>query len=273
MITLKLPGAFSPGLLRYMKKLDIIFALPPAIFLIVSLLASCQKGEDLPGSGYGQIMVKSTFSEGADTLLIWVDDVIKDTLSLEKPETLRPIILASGERKYRLTKLKDRSVLYEASLDIQAGRTTTPPPFLYDGTSALFDDLETKPAKDSLLVRFVNLNSSLPDLVNIKIILVNDETGESFFIKSLENIQKTGFGKFAQLPNPSLITQGASRFTVDIYDSASDEVVRTGIPLTFTEPGTDFTRDFIPNFVSSLAIKAGSRGRIVISPVFGRLAN
>lgn len=236
-------------------------------FITVFFFA-CKKGEDLPGKAYGRITATSTFTADAGPLLVLVDGIVKDTLSFEKQSLTKPIISEVGEKKYSLIKLSDRSVLYENTLNIQTGKTTSAAPFLYDGLIALFDDLTAKPEKDSLLIRFVNLVPTLPDLVDLKINLTDDDTGIKYYIKTVKGVGKKDFSTFVQLPNPIKITSGASRYSVDIYDAVTGENKGTDRFFNFTTQSG--TASFIANVVSSFALKPGSRGRISVESVFQR---
>lgn len=247
-----------------MKKFNLLFIL---FCFITVFFPACKKGEDLPGKAYGQISATSTFTADAGPLLVMVDGIVKDTLSFEK-QSLTSIISEVGEKKYSLVKLADRSVLYENTLSIQAGKTTSAPPFLYDGVIALFDDLTSRPEKDSLLIRFVNLVPALPDVVDLKINLTDDDTGMKYDIKTLKGVGKDEFSEFVQLPNPVKITAGTSRYSIDIFDAVTGENKGTDRFLDFTtESGT---ASFVANVVASFALKPAARGRVSVESVFQR---
>ena len=251
-----------------MKKLNLLFTLTAQFCLLTVFFSACEKGDNIPGKAYGQITVSSTFSDAAEPLLVVIDGVVKDTLSLEKSTLTRPIISEIGEKKYQLIKLSDQSILYESTLTVQAGKITSPPPFLYDGVTALFDDLTAKPAKDSLLIRFVNLAATLPDVVDLNINVSETGTGTMRAVKTLKGVGKKDFSQFIQLPDPaSLIApeavQYGAQYMIDISDASTGEVLATNRTITFNA-------GYPSNGVMSVALKLGARNRINVTTVFER---
>lgn len=177
------------------------------IFLFTStiVLTACQKGKELESPGFGSLTVISSFSADASPLLVQIDGKTEDTLTTDKP-SINGFPIKEGERHLVFINLTNKKVITDTTIKIERQKTFTLPTFLYTGTGALFDDLTAKPEAGSMLVRFVNTDPTLPNVMDIEISLW-DFGGTRYPVTSkiLKGIGKDKFGSFIQLPNPSKV--------------------------------------------------------------------
>lgn len=247
--------------------------------LLSGLFYACKKGENLPGAAYGKIGVTSTFSGTATPLLIQVDGVTKDTLSFEKQSLSDGIVTPVGARKYTLMKLADRSVLYETDLNIEVGKTTPAPNFLYDGVTALFDDsMSAKPTKDSMLVRFINQVPNFPVLIDLEIRATILGQPTSVLVKAIKGVNKEKFSDFVQLPNPEnilAVPPGENAiFIIVATDPANNNAVLMSLQSNNHARiyGVGGAESFTANGILSIGIQPPSRRQHLAVNIFGRVA-
>ena len=199
---------------------------------VIVLSASCSKGEDIPGVGYGSVSFSptSTFS-ASDSLIITIDDESRDTLTPAKPGTASAILLKAGEHHLALLNKNTKQAIVDTIVRILPGKEFIMANFLYTGTAALFNDndLSRKPEKDSLLVRFVTLDPTLPDVMNIDILVYYTLGGtQTALVKKMSGITKKQFSDYIQLPDPnSLVPAGAknTRYVLEGYNAANEKVM------------------------------------------------
>lgn len=239
------------------------------VFSSIYFLFGCQKGENILGSGYGKLDIKATISNGSSPILVQLDEKTIDTISENKSEIFG-IVIKEGQVNFKLLKEDDKQILIEVPINIQAGKTTVAPPMLFDGKTALFDDLTTKPEKDSLILRFINLNQKISEVIDIKIYVINEETGEQILVKDIKEIKRDKFSNFVQLPSPKFYfpTSDQTNYNIAILDSSNGNIIRQNAILTFRGSTTYF-----PNFIASFAIVTGGRGGNIPTPslVFERI--
>ncbi|RXK83334.1 hypothetical protein [Filimonas effusa] len=218
-----------------MKPLNITSAfviLVVKLSAVIVLSSSCSKGEDLLGVGYGSVSFSptSTFS-APGSLLVKIDGETRDTLTPVKPGTANAILLKAGEHKISLVNENSKQAITDTVVHIQPGKEFIMANFLYTGTAALFNDndLSHKPDKDSLLVRFVTLDATLPDVMNIDILVYYTLGGtQTALVKKMPGVSKQQFSNYIQLPDPnSLVPAGAknTRYVLEGYNATSNEKV------------------------------------------------
>ncbi len=177
------------------------------LLILAACLNSCSKGEDIPGTGFGRLYVNAVFSGDAPPLLVLVDNATRDTLKVDRPGISGDgVILSAGAHHLQLTNADTKKVLSDTTIMIAVTDTITLPTFFYTGTAALYDNLDITPEKDSMLVRFVTLDPTLPDVIDIEISLW-DFGGTPIPVpaKRIAGVRKDRFSEFIQFPNPAVL--------------------------------------------------------------------
>lgn len=198
---------------------------------IITIFSSCEKRQLIEEKAFGMISVSSIFAGEASPLLIEVDGVSKGRLTVEVPRTLSAIILETGPRNLKLINEETGDILTDTTLIVEAAKTLTLPLFFYTGSAALFDDLDATPQPDSMLVRFVTLDPTLPNAMDIEISLW-DFASEPIRLtdKNVGGVTKTDFSEFIQLPHPSLLLPPGTDptyvyYVIEGYDTTTGEKV------------------------------------------------
>lgn len=230
------------------------------LYVVAALLtasASCQKGEEIRGIGFGQLKVSSVFSGDASPLLLQVDGEIKDTLTVSKPATLRNIFLPSGQYTVRLVNQQTKAVLLDTALTIEASKITRLPDFFYLGTAAVFDDFSAKPDTDSMLVRFITLDPALPDEMDLTFSFYDfDQMNIPLAEKRINGIRKDRFSSFIQLPDPAVLFPDAPFivYAIEGYKAGTNEKVMDIANGTYSYIALNGFQFFIANGVGSMGI-------------------
>lgn len=274
----RLPGTnFVPGLLKNMKHLNSFFTVVVQLVLTASLFSSCEKGEDIPGVGYGKLQLNSSFSGDASALLIQVDGETKDTLTSTKPATTGDgIVLKTGKHRVLLVNQETKKVLSDTTVSIETARVFNLPKFFYSGTAALFDDLNAKPQKDSILIRLVTTDPALPEVMDITISLYDyDQINVPLVNKKIRGVRKDRFSEFVQLPDPYSLAPNASfiLYAIEATDpndnnkKVMDIAEATNSYLEFEGPSY-----YTPNGVLSMGIGPFEGGVHLPVRIFNRIA-
>ncbi|WP_162996503.1 hypothetical protein [Mucilaginibacter celer] len=251
-----------------MKKIKLLFL----IAIISQLFFACKKdGQLMEAKSYGSFYISSTTTTEIGNLLIDVDGKVTDTLKAPVDNTIIKAYI--GNRKIKIYQpgkandpivdtifnIKDNSLklnfLYTGDLKIIGGG--------YDGTM--------KPARGNSLVQFVNLENSLPPLLNMKIyeIYYND-AGDYFSLETatINGITKTGFSSYIELSPPKHIDDGFGGYYYEIYNAATNEKLVdlfTDFPTLQFEAGNPF---FVPNKVVSLGIVRDPSGLLSTTVIY-----
>lgn len=237
-----------------------LYAILLFLFPIILLIPSCQKGEDILGVGYGELNVTSEFSGSAEPLLILVDSEVKDTLRADKPRTLRNIILKTGDHKVSLVNEKTQKTIIDQVITIEASKLYNLPTFYYTGEAILYDEFESKPQQDSMLVRFMIMDKNLPDEMDLTFTLYDyNEINIPLPMKRLNGVRKDKFSNFIQFPNSEVLIPnngGYVFYLVEGYKAGTNEKILdiskgTNVMIAIVGTGYD---PFIPNAVISLGI-------------------
>lgn len=248
-----------------MKKYRLSITGSALLTVCALLFFSCQKGEPIEGTGYGTLQLSGTILSDAP-LLVQIDGRTMDTLSAGRPYTLGEGLLASaGDRNVQLVNQGDNKPLIDTTITIEAGKRIVLPKFFYNGSAVVFDDTTATPEKDSMLVRIITLDPSLPDVMDLTISLY-DFGGLNIPVtsKTFKGVRKDRFSNFITLPDPLSIAPPETYFVlyaIEGYDPNNNNQKVLSI-----EDGTysfvvlsDFTF-FAPNTVLSLGIGANNGG-------------
>lgn len=173
------------------------------VLAIQILILSCKKdGEIIPAPSFGQFSVRLTSSSGLAATLLQVDGVVKDTIDAD----VINLHLETGKRQISIIDLQNKKIL-DTTVTIDLKNPVSLSCF-YNGTTVLVDNLDPalKPQKDSLLIRFVTTDKTLPDLMDIQISLYDfGGTIIPLANKTLKGIRKDKFSSYIQLPHPNVI--------------------------------------------------------------------
>ncbi len=247
------------------------------ILPILTLLSSCQKGEEIKGTGYGKLTVESTFDSQAKDLLVKVDGETKATLTATNSNSVGKIIVAEGPHKVSLVSTENQKVLKDTTIQFQTAKTSTLPRFWNKGNVLLFDDYDPtkmpKPANGNILVRFITTGVSLPDDIRIEIVVSYRSGRNSLKVnsgKTILHVSKNAFTDYIELPDwKTLIPTdaGASFYTVEAYDNANNtKIIGAGTTVGSQIYLNGSNTVFIPNAVFSLAIESAA----VTSTIFSK---
>ncbi|TKC08069.1 hypothetical protein FA048_12980 [Pedobacter polaris] len=261
--------------------------------VMLLLFSACKKeGEIVTYPDFGKLSVSGSAPIGSKPLLIQIDGKLQDSMLVGITGTVsKNMIIQTGERKLTILD-HDNKLLIDTTLSFTVGKTNTLPIFLYTGTSLLFDDLNSKPATPgNVLFRFVNNSASLPDLMNIEVVLIYTQAGARKIVsmdKKLNGITRNKFSGYLELvPPTSLTPTGATGATYIIIgtNAATGEVVMNVDPVpastnnsygTLRYTLTASSTTYVANAVVSLGIgdPATSSTKIRASKaIFARIAN
>jgi hypothetical protein len=227
-------------------------------FCILILLAgsiSCQKGEDIIDPAYGKLNITTFFADNVPPLLVQVDGKTIDTLRPEHPSKL--INLYAGDRNIQMVNQQTQQSVLDTILHIEPGATTNMPQLYYIGNTAVFDDMTSKPEKDSMLVRFIILDPSLPDELDLHFTLYDFGSFiQPIEEKKLYGVRKDRFSQFIQLPDPVSMMPDAPFliFGVEAYKAGTNEKVMDLAQGTGTYVVASEWRFFVPNAIISVGI-------------------
>jgi hypothetical protein len=248
-----------------MKKYRLSITGSALLTICALLFFSCQKGDPIEGAGYGTLQLSGTITSDAP-LLIQIDGKTMDTLSAGRPNTLGDgILISAGDRKVQLINQEDNKPLIDTTLTIDAGKHIILPRFFYNGSAVVFDDTTATPKKDSMLVRIITLDPSLPDVMDLTISLY-DFGGLNIPVssKTFKGVRKDRFSDFITLPDPLSISPPETYFV--IYAIEGYDPNNNNQKVLSIEDGTysfvvltDFTF-FAPNTVLSLGIGPNNGG-------------
>jgi hypothetical protein len=255
-------------------------------------LACKKEGEIVGYPDFGRLAVSGSAPIGSKPLLINVDGKLQDSMTVGATGSVnKNMIIQSGERKVAILD-HDHKLLIDTLLKFVVGKVNTLPVFLYTGSALLFDDLDSRPVTSgNVLFRFVNNSPTLPDLMNIEVVLIYTQAGARKIVpinKKLNGITRDKFSGYLELePLASLTPVGATGATYVIIgtNAITGEVVMNVDPvpastnntyatLRYTLSATSTT--FVPNAVVSLAIgdPASPSTKIRASKaIFARIVN
>lgn len=242
-------------------------------YIVAALLTaftSCKKAEDIDGVGYGQLNVSSVFSGNAAPLLVQVNGETKDTLTASKPATLQNIFLHSGEYEVKLVNQETKKVLSDTTITIETAKIISLPAFFYTGSEILFDDFTAKPEQDSMLVRFIILDPTLPDELDITFSLYDfDQINFPMEEKRVNGVRKDRGSSYIQFPNPNTIFPDASfiLYAIEAYKAGTNEKVMDIASGTYSYIVTSGFQPFLANGVSLIGIgpwESGAHAPVVI---------
>lgn len=245
------------------------------ILPILVLLFSCQKGEEIKGTGYGKLNVESTFDSQAKDLLVKVDGETKATLTATNSSSVGKIIVAEGPHTVSLVSTENQKVLKDTTLQFQTAKTSTLPRFWNKGSVLLFDDYDPtkmpKPANGNILVRLITTGASLPDDMRIEIVVSYRSGRNSLKVnsgKTILHVSKNIFTDYIELPDwRTLIPAGTTGlYTVEAYDNATNtKIIGTGTTVGSQIYLNGSTTAFFPNAVFSLAIESATATTTIFS--------
>ena len=260
---------------------------------IMCIFSACKKeGEIVAYPDFGRLAVSGSAPVGSKPLLIQIDGQLQDSMVVGSTGGVnKNMIIQSGKRKLSILSHENK-LLIDTVLNFTVGQVNTLPVFLYTGSSLLFDDPSSKPSTaGNVLFRFVNNSSTLPDLMNIEIVLIYTQSGARKIVsidKKLTGITRDKFSGYLELaPLTSLTPAGATGATYLIIgtNSATGEVVMNVDPVPASTNNTYTTlrytlattsTTFVPNAVVSLGIgdPASASTKIRASKaIFARIAN
>jgi hypothetical protein len=167
------------------------------------LLGSCKKdGELIEVKGYGAININSTTNTDVGDLLVDIDGKVVDTL--KAPNTAKEIKTYIGNRKLKIYRVgKAAAPLIDTVLNVVDKNTELS--FLYTGEVTIIGggyDGSVKPAKGNSLVQFINLEKTLPAVVDLKIFELYGNDNGDFLVEevaTVKNVSKTKFSSYAEL--------------------------------------------------------------------------
>jgi hypothetical protein len=185
-----------------MKKIKLLF-----LFTLISqFFFACKKdGELIEAKSYGSITIRSTTTADVGLLLVDIDGKVTDTL--KAPSSIKNIKAYTGKRKLKIYKPgKASTPIIDTLFSLKDSNAKLT--FLYTGSLKIIGggyDGSITPAKGNSLVQFVDLEKSLPALVNMKIyeIYFND-AGDLLYdeVATVKAINKTSFSPYIELSQP-----------------------------------------------------------------------
>lgn len=237
-----------------MKKIKLLFL----ITLISQFFFACKKeGELIEARSYGSFNISSTTTADVGVLLIDVDGKITDTL--KAPSATKSIKAYIGNHKVKIYQPgKSGNPVIDTALNVKDNNTKLT--FLYTGSLKIIGggyDGSITPAKGNSLVQFVDLEKSLPALVDMKIYEVYfNDAGDLFSdeVAVVKGINKTGFNNYTELPPPKHGDQSLGGYYFELFDPITNNKLAdlfTELPtIIFENQSSQFTA----NKVMSLGI-------------------
>lgn len=238
-----------------MKKIKLLLL----IALISQFFFACKKdGQLIEAKSYGSFNISSTTTTEIGNLLIDVDGKVTDTL--KAPVGNVTIKAYMGSRKIKIYQPgKANNPVIDTTFNIKDNSLKLN--FLYTGNLKIIGggyDGSVKPASGNSLVQFVNIDPSLPALMDIKIyeIYFNNK-GELFLDETatVKGINKTGFSPYLELPAPKHVDDGLGGYYFELFNAATNEKLvdaLTDFPLVYFDSMSGSS--FIPNKVMSLGL-------------------
>ncbi|PWK79606.1 hypothetical protein LX99_00063 [Mucilaginibacter oryzae] len=236
-----------------MKKIKLLFLL----ILIAQLFFSCKKdGQLIEAKGYGKLAINSTTSADIGPLLVDIDGKVTDTL--KGPSDNASITTYTGNRKVRIYEQgKANTPVIDTVLNIKTG--TEKLSFLYTGDVKIIGggyDGSITPAKGSALAQFVNLDKSLPTLVDMKIYEVYSNDAGDFIPEEVAYIKGIGKNKFS--PYIEIPPYKHGDFSFGYYYALFDSATGATVVDISTYPAINWSTEgggqFRPDKVVSLGI-------------------
>lgn len=222
---------------------------------------SCKKnGEIIEVPSFGQLSVRLTSPSGSDPVLLQVDGMVKDTL---RGET-RNLQLESGKRQISIVDLQKKKIL-DTAIIIEPRKPILLSCF-FNGSTVFVDNLDPalKPQKDSLLVRFVTTDKTLPELMDIEISLYDfGGTVVPLKNKTLKGIRKDKFSAYIQLPHPNVIDPSYEPnfmyYIIEGFDATTGGNHKKVMSIeesnfSYLDYSGDFTFTWVPNNIISFGI-------------------
>jgi hypothetical protein len=237
-----------------MKKIKLLFL----IALISQLFFACKKdGELIEAKSYGSFNINSTTTTEVGDLLVDVDGKITDTL--KAPSATKIIKAHIGNRKIKIYQPgKSASPVIDTILDVKGSKSKLT--FLYTNDLKIIGggyDGSVTPAPGNSLVQFVNLENSLPVVVDMKIYeLYFNDAGDCFSdeVATVKGINKTGFNAYTELPPPKHGDHSFGGYYFELFDPATNNKL---VDLFTDFPSVLFEQtsaQFVGNKVMSLGI-------------------
>jgi hypothetical protein len=240
--------------LKFMKKIRLLFL---GIF-ITQLFFTCKKnGELIEAKSYGSITISSTTSAEIGILLVDVDGKITDTL--KAPSANKNIKAYIGSRKFKIYQPgKSNTPVIDTIFNVKDNATKLS--FLYTGELKIIGggyDGSIKPAPGRSLVQFVNLDKSLPALLDMKIYEIYfTDAGDLLYDEAatIKSINRSNFSPYMELAPPKHGDYSLGGYYYEIFNAANgDKLVDlfTDFPPINLDASTTL---FKPNKVMSLGI-------------------
>lgn len=243
-----------------MKKNNTILTL----FIVLSaLFTACKKdGTLIQTPEFGKLLLNLTVADNTGPLLVRVDGVTVDTVE----NGIIGINMETGKRRISIVD-EQAKVMLDTTLAIEVRKSSTLSGLLI-GDKILLDNLDPqlKPQTDSLLVRFVTTDPTLPDLMDIEISLY-DFGGTYIPLKNkiIKGIRKDQFSDYIQLPHPNVIDPSFDStfmfYVIEGYDATSGGNNRKVMSIeefnvSYLDYSGDFTFMWVPNNIVSFGISA-----------------
>ncbi|MFC0516394.1 hypothetical protein ACFFGT_19460 [Mucilaginibacter angelicae] len=237
-----------------MKKIKLLFL----IALISQFFFACKKdGELIEAKSYGSFNISSTTTTEVGNLLVDVDGKITDTL--KAPSAIKTIKAYIGNRKIKIYQPgKSANPVIDTTLNIKDNKLNLT--FLYTGDLKIIGggyDGSVTPARGNSLVQFVNLENSLPAVVDMKIYeLYYSDAGDLLLDETatIKAINKTRFSSYTELPPPKHGDLSTGGYYFELFDPVNNNKLVdffTDFPSVLFEQSS---QQFMPNKVMSLAI-------------------
>ncbi len=173
-----------------MKKIKLLLLL-----LSIVLVTACKKnGEIIKYPSFGTLNINGTL---ASPLIVKIDGKIIDTLNLDGGFS-KPV--AEGSHKISLADSTNKPLI-DTTLKFERAKTTYLNNFFYTGNSILFPDADTtkNPPRGSAWVRFVIIDKTLPDELNLEVSLYDFNTGVKIPAGEIKNVKKDRFSAYIEL--------------------------------------------------------------------------
>lgn len=203
-----------------------------ALAILVLLFTACQKGEIIKGTPYGVININGATITGDSSIApIVVEYSGKPSDTMNARKALSACVVQAGEVKLALRHGGTGEVFFDTSFTLQPAQTININyPFFYAGGRVQKDDFTKRPANDSVLVRFIIQDTTLPDVINLSFSLYYTQGGTQIrpTPKKLDGVNKKDFSEFIQFSSPvALAPTGAtnSRYIIEATNAATGEKV------------------------------------------------